>query len=189
MVPSYDLHIQGGTIVDGTRVPRYKGDLWVKDGRIVKVGGRADGVSDRIVDATGLIVAPGFIDLHTHYDAQVRWDPWCTTSSWHGVTSVVLGNCGFGFAPCRPDFVERSMLTMVRTEAIPMASMIEGMLPKWDWETIPEYLDSLERAPLGCELHSVHAYRVADDLRNGSRSSENTRRDGPRAQRDATVAA
>ncbi|MDH4146335.1 MAG: amidohydrolase family protein [Acidimicrobiia bacterium] len=145
----YDLHISGGTIVDGTRVPRFKGDLWVKDGKIVKVGGRPDGVSDRVIDATGKIVAPGFIDLHTHYDAQIRWDPYCTTSSWHGVTSVVLGNCGFGFAPCKPDFVERSMLTMVRTEAIPMASMVEGMLPKWDWETIPEYLDSLERAPLG----------------------------------------
>ena len=145
----YDLHITGGTIVDGTRVPRYQGDLWIKDGRIVKVGGRADGVSERVIDATGLIVAPGFIDLHTHYDAQIRWDPYCTTSSWHGVTSVVLGNCGFGFAPCKPEFVERSMLTMVRTEAIPMASMVEGMLPKWDWETIPEYLDSLERAPLG----------------------------------------
>ncbi|MEZ5231472.1 MAG: amidohydrolase family protein [Acidimicrobiales bacterium] len=109
---SYDVHIQGGTIVDGTRVPRFKGDVWIKDGRIAKVGGRPDKVSDRIIDAKGLIVAPGFIDLHTHYDAQIRWDPWCTTSCWHGVTSVVLGNCGFGFAPVKPDFRERSMLTM-----------------------------------------------------------------------------
>ena len=73
------------------------------------------------------IVAPGFVDLHTHYDAQIRWDPWCTISGWHGVTSVVLGHCGFGFAPVKPDFVERSMLTMTRTEAIPYASMVEGM--------------------------------------------------------------
>ncbi|MEZ5410280.1 MAG: amidohydrolase family protein [Acidimicrobiales bacterium] len=146
---SYDLHIQGGTVVDGTRVPRFTSDVWIKDGRIAKVGGKTDGVSARVIDAKGLIVAPGFIDLHTHYDAQIRWDPYCTTSSWHGVTSVVLGNCGFGFAPVKPDFRERSMLTMVRTEAIPMASMVEGMLPKWDWETIPEYLDSLDRAPLG----------------------------------------
>ena len=146
---TYDVHIKGGTIVDGTRVPRFRGDLWIKDGRVAKVGGRADGVSEQVIDADGLIVAPGFIDLHTHYDAQIRWDPYCTTSSWHGVTSVVLGNCGFGFAPVRPDFVERSMLTMVRTEAIPLASMTEGLLPKWDWESSPEYLDSLDRAPLG----------------------------------------
>src|SRR6185369_11857788 len=97
--------------------------------------------------ADGLIVAPGFVDLHTHYDAQIRWDPYCTISGWHGVTSIVLGNCGFGFAPCKPDFRERSMLTMTRTEAIPYASMEAGM--HWDWETIPEYLDSLDHAPKG----------------------------------------
>ncbi|MGF1599412.1 MAG: amidohydrolase family protein [Acidimicrobiales bacterium] len=145
----HDIHIKGGTIVDGTRVPRFRGDVWIKDGVISQIGGRATAPSERVIDASGCIVAPGFIDLHTHYDAQIRWDPYCTISSWHGVTSVVLGNCGFGFAPCKPDFRERSMLTMVRTEAIPLAAMEEGMLPHWDWETIPEYLDSLERAPLG----------------------------------------
>jgi N-acyl-D-aspartate/D-glutamate deacylase len=103
-----------------------------------------------VIDATGCIVAPGFVDLHTHYDAQIRWDPWCTISGWHGVTSVVLGNCGFGFAPVHPDFRERSMLTMTRTEAIPFSSMQEGM--DWDWETIPEYLDSLDRAPKGVNV-------------------------------------
>jgi len=148
-VVDYDVHIKGGTIVDGTGVPRYRGDAWIKDGRIAQLGGRASGGAERVIDADGLIVAPGFVDLHTHYDAQIRWDPYCTISGWHGVTSVVLGNCGFGFAPCKPDFRERSMLTMVRTEAIPYESMVEGMLPKWDWESIPEYLDSLERAPLG----------------------------------------
>ena len=146
----YDIHIQGGTIVDGTRVPRYRGDLWIKDGRIAKIGGRADGVAERVIDATGKIVAPGFVDLHTHYDAQIRWDPWCTISGYHGVTSVVLGNCGFGFAPVKPDFRDRSMLTMVRTEAIPFASMKEGM--DWDWETIPEYLDSLDRQAKGVNV-------------------------------------
>jgi N-acyl-D-aspartate/D-glutamate deacylase len=150
IMAGYDLHIKGGTIVDGTRVPRYRGDLWIKDGRIAQLGGRAPGGAERTIDADGLIVAPGFVDLHTHYDAQVRWDPYCTTSGWHGVTSLVLGNCGFGFAPCKPDFRERSMLTMTRTEAIPYASMKEGM--NWDWETIPEYLDSLERSPLGVNV-------------------------------------
>ncbi|MEA3216633.1 MAG: N-acyl-D-amino-acid deacylase [Acidimicrobiia bacterium] len=143
----YDIHIKGGTIVDGTRTPRHRGDVWIKDGRIVQMGGRSAGRADRVVDASGLIVAPGFVDLHTHYDAQIRWDPYCTISGWHGVTSVVLGNCGFGFAPVKPDFRDRSMLTMTRTEAIPYDSMKQGM--EWDWETIPQYLDSLDRAPKG----------------------------------------
>ncbi len=143
----FDLHIKGGTVVDGTRAPRRSADIWVKDGKIAQVGGKAPGFAKRTVNADGLIVAPGFIDLHTHYDAQIRWDPYCTISGWHGVTSVVLGNCGFGFAPVRPDFRERSMLTMTRTEAIPYDAMKAGM--NWDWETIPQYLDSLERSTKG----------------------------------------
>ncbi|MGH7934077.1 MAG: N-acyl-D-amino-acid deacylase family protein [Candidatus Binataceae bacterium] len=143
----FDLHIKGGTVVDGTRVPRYRADVWIKDGKIAQIGGRAAGFAKKVIDADGLIVAPGFVDLHTHYDAQIRWDPWCTISGWHGVTSVVLGNCGFGFAPVKPDFRERSMLTMTRTEAIPYDSMKVGM--KWDWESIPEYLDSLDRTAKG----------------------------------------
>jgi N-acyl-D-aspartate/D-glutamate deacylase len=146
----FDLQIRGGTIVDGARTPRYAGDVWIKDGRIAQLGGDAAGDARRVIDATGRIVAPGFVDLHTHYDAQIRWDPWCTISGWHGVTSVVLGNCGFGFAPVRPEFRERSMLTMTRTEAIPYESMKVGM--EWDWETIPEYLDSLDRAPKGVNV-------------------------------------
>src|SRR6195952_2149179 len=146
----YDIHVSGGTIVDGTGVPRYRGDLWIKDGRIAQMGGRAQGVADRVIDATGKIVAPGVVDCHTHYDAQIRWDPWCTISGWHGVTSVVLGNCGFGFAPVKPDFRDRSMLTMTRTEAIPCEAMVQGM--PWDWETIPEYLDSLHRIDKGVNI-------------------------------------
>jgi len=142
-----DIHIKGGTVVDGTRAPRYHADLWIKDGKVAQIGGRSPGFAKKTIDADGLIVAPGFIDLHTHYDAQIRWDPYCTISGWHGVTSLVLGNCGFGFAPCKPEFRERSMLTMTRTEAIPYSAMKEGM--NWDWETIPEYMDSLDRAPKG----------------------------------------
>ncbi len=143
----FDLHIKGGTVVDGTRAPRFRADVWIKDGKIAQIGGRAPGFAKKVIDADGLIVAPGFVDLHTHYDAQIRWDPYCTISGWHGVTSIVLGNCGFGFAPCKPNFRERSMLTMTRTEAIPYVSMATGM--RWDWETIPQYLDSLDRAPKG----------------------------------------
>jgi N-acyl-D-aspartate/D-glutamate deacylase len=143
----FDLHIKDGTVVDGTRAPRRQADVWIKDGKIAQVGGKAAGFAKQTINADGLIVAPGFVDLHTHYDAQIRWDPYCTISGWHGVTSVVLGNCGFGFAPVKPDFRERSMLTMTRTEAIPYDAMKAGM--NWDWETIPQYLDSLARAPLG----------------------------------------
>src|SRR5215469_1477544 len=142
-----DILIKGGTVVDGTRVPRYRGDVYIKEGKVAQIGGRSPGFAKKTIDADGLIVAPGFVDLHTHYDAQIRWDPWCTISGYHGVTSVVLGNCGFGFAPVKPDFRDRSMLTMTRTEAIPYESMKQGMT--WDWETVPQYLDSLGRAPKG----------------------------------------
>jgi len=143
----FDIQIKGGTIVDGTRVPAFRGDVWIRDGKVVQIGGRAAASAKQVIDADGLIVAPGFVDLHTHYDAQIRWDPWCTISGWHGVTSVVLGNCGFGFFPVKQDFRERSMLTMTRTEAIPFEAMKKGM--NWDWETVPQYLDSLDRAPKG----------------------------------------
>lgn len=144
----FDLAIKNGTVVDGTRLPRFKADVGIKDGKIAQIGGNiAAADAERVLDATGLIVAPGFVDLHTHYDAQIQWDPYCTISGWHGVTSVVLGNCGFGFAPVRPEERDRAMLTMSRTEAIPFDSMKEGML--WDWVTFPEFLDSLDRIPKG----------------------------------------
>ena len=180
-----DLQIKGGTVVDGTRVPRYQGDVFIKDGKIAQIGGRAPGFAKKTIEADGLIVAPGFVDLHTHYDAQIRWDPWCTISGYHGVTSVVLGNCGFGFAPVKPDFRDRSMLTMTRTEAIPYESMKAGMT--WDWETIPQYLDSLTARTQGHQLHPVHADRLADDLCDGPRSREDSPRHRRRARRDGAA--
>lgn len=146
-MPEFDLVVKNGTIVDGTQVPRFRGDLAIRDGVIAEIGRIDASRAERELDADGAIVAPGFVDLHTHYDAQIQWDPYCTISGWHGVTSVVLGNCGFGFAPVEPDQRERAMLTMTRTEAIPYASMKEGML--WDWVTFPEWLDSLQRMPKG----------------------------------------
>ena len=141
----YDRIIRNGMVIDGTRVPRFRGDIGIRDGVIAKIGRLDAADADEVIDASGLVVAPGFIDLHTHYDAQVFWDPYCTLSSWHGITSVVIGNCGFGFAPVRPEMRERSMLSMTRVEAIPLASMSAGM--PWDWVTFPEFLDSVDRTP------------------------------------------
>ena len=141
----FDTVIKNGMIVDGTRAPRFRGDLAIRDGVIAGVG-RIDAHEAReVIDADGLVVAPGFVDLHTHYDAQVFWDPYCTLSGWHGITAVVIGNCGFGFAPVRPELRERAMLTMTRVEAIPLASMRAGM--PWSWVTFPEFLDAIERTP------------------------------------------
>ena len=149
-MPNYDTIIKDGMIVDGTRMPRFRGDVAIKDGVIAKVGRLDTRDAARVLDADRMIVAPGFIDLHTHYDAQVFWDPYCSISGWHGVTSAVIGNCGFGVAPVRAQERERAMLTMTRVEAIPYASMKEGM--PWDWVSFPEFLDSLDRSRKGINI-------------------------------------
>ena len=143
----YDVIIRDGTIVDGTRTPRFVSDIGIKDGKVAKIGGLRDGTANRILDAKNLIVAPGFVDLHTHYDAQIFWDPYCTISGWHGVTSVALGNCGFGFAPSRVEDQDRAMLSMTRNEAIPYDAMKEGM--PWNWVTFPDFIDALTKPPKG----------------------------------------
>jgi N-acyl-D-amino-acid deacylase len=143
----FDIIIKGGTIVDGTRTPRYVSDLGIKDGKIAQIGGLKGKSADRMLDAAGRIVAPGFVDLHTHYDAQIFWDPYCTLSGWHGVTSVALGNCGFGFAPSRVEDRDRAMLSMTRNEAIPYDAMKAGM--PWNWVTFPDFIDSLIGTPKG----------------------------------------
>ncbi|MCS6926372.1 MAG: amidohydrolase family protein, partial [Candidatus Binatia bacterium] len=152
---TYDVIIQGGTVVDGTRTPRYAADVGIKNGKIVTIArGQRLNPSDAktVLDAHGLYVVPGFVDLHTHYDAQINWDPYCTLSGWHGVTSIVVGNCGFGFAPVKPELRDRAMLTMSRVEAIPFESMKAGM--KWEWVTFPEWLDFLDRTPKGLNVLS-----------------------------------
>ncbi|NQZ99129.1 MAG: amidohydrolase family protein [Myxococcales bacterium] len=142
-MPDFDVVIRDGMIFDGTGGPRYRADIGVKDGVIAEIGRIPASRAAREIDAGGLNVAPGFVDTHTHYDAQLFWDPYCSLSGWHGVTSVVIGNCGFGFAPVAPDFRDRAMQTMTRVEAIPYESMKAGL--PWDWETFPEFLDSVER--------------------------------------------
>ena len=150
---TYDLVIKGGMIIDGMQTPRYRGDVGIRDGMIVEIGSNISVAgAKQVIDAKGKIVAPGFVDLHTHYDSQLFWDPWCTMSGWHGVTSVVIGNCGFGFAPCKPEDRERTMLSLVRNEAVPLETMRQGM--PWDWVSFKEYLESVERAPKGVNIMS-----------------------------------
>src|SRR6185503_1380741 len=142
---TFDTAIKGGIVIDGRNFPRKRADVGIKDGRIAKIGQIRSSEARDVLDASGRIVAPGFVDLHTHYDAQIFWDPYCTLSGWHGVTSVALGNCGFGFAPSRVEDRDRAMLGMTRNEAIPYDAMEAGM--PWDWVTFPEFIDSLTRTP------------------------------------------
>jgi N-acyl-D-aspartate/D-glutamate deacylase len=152
----YDLIIRNGTIVDGSRLPAYRADLAVQNGKIAKISGNIKAKGKKEIDATGKIVAPGAVDLHTHYDAQINWDPYCTLSGWHGVTTLTIGQCGFGFAPCKPEDRELNMRMMDRVEAIPYESMAKGM--RWDWISFPEYLNSLERQGLGLNVGSLFPY-------------------------------
>ena len=140
---AYELIIRGGTVIDGTGAPGRAADVAVDGDRITAVGDLAGAEARRELDATGLTVTPGFVDLHTHMDAQVGWDPFMTSCSWHGVTTALIGNCGVSFAPAAPD--ERAYLAemMESVEDIPRDAILEGL--PWDWETHPQYLDSVER--------------------------------------------
>ncbi len=145
----HDLVIRGGTVVDGTGAPARVADIAVDGARIAAVGVVADGARETL-DARGLLVTPGFVDVHTHYDAQATWDAELAPSSWHGVTTVVLGNCGVGFAPARRDRHEWLIGLMEGVEDIPGAALAAGM--RWDWETFPEYLDALARMPRALDV-------------------------------------
>jgi N-acyl-D-aspartate/D-glutamate deacylase len=139
-----DLVIRGGTIVDGSGKPRFAADVGVKDGRIVEIG-RVTTPAGRTIDAEGLVVSPGFIDGHTHMDAQVAWDPLGSCSCWHGVTSVVMSNCGFALAPCKPADRDWYARCLSAVEDIPTEAMAAGI--DWTWETFPEYLRTVEQLP------------------------------------------
>ena len=143
----YDILIGGGTIIDGTGEDRFVGDIAIVDGKIAKIAPAIAADADLLIDAKGLIVAPGVIDVHTHYDAQIHWDPYCTSSGWHGTTSVVFSNCGFGFAPCRPEDNERYMRMMETTEQLPYEAQKRGL--SWDWSTFPEWMEYLRGLPKG----------------------------------------
>src|SRR5438045_3365731 len=139
---AYDLVIRNGKVVDGTGASARIADVAIAGGKIAAVG-KASGAAKRTIDASDLVVAPGFIDPHTHYDAQICWDGALTPSSWHGVTSVVMGNCGVGIAPCRPEAREIAMRDLVNVEAIPFEVLNAGIT--WDWESFPQYMDAAAR--------------------------------------------
>ena len=146
---SYDLLIKNGTVVDGTGAPQYRADVAVANGKIAEIGKISEGAK-KTIDASDLIVAPGFVDPHTHYDAQICWDPLITSSSWHGVTSLVMGNCGVGIAPCKPEAREIAAWDLVNVEAIPFDVLSKGI--KWEWETFPEYLNAAQKRGCGINL-------------------------------------
>ena len=142
----HDLVIRNGRVVDGTGAPARRADVAVDNGVITAVGAvPADAEAREVIDAAGMIVTPGFVDIHTHYDGQVIWDPTLSPSGWHGVTTLVMGNCGVGFAPAAADQRDWLMGLMEGVEEIPHAALAAGL--RWDWETFPEYLDAIDATP------------------------------------------
>ena len=161
----HDIVIRGGSILDGTGKPGFAGDVAIDGDKIAAVGGKA-GPGRREIDAGGLLVTPGWVDVHTHYDGQATWDPILAPSSWHGVTTILFGNCGVGFAPVRPDHRDALIDLMEGVEDIPGITLTEGL--QWDWESFPQFLDVLERMPrtmdVGAQIphHPLRVYVMGE---------------------------
>lgn len=166
----HDLVIRNARIVDGTGRPTFEGDVAVEDGRIVSVGERA-GAGRREIDARGRLLAPGWVDIHTHYDGQVSWDPYLSPSSWHGVTTVVMGNCGVGFAPVRPGQEEFLIRIMDGVEDIPGAALAEGI--DFRWESFGEYMDALAESPRAVDVAAQVPHCAVRAYVMGERCHEN----------------
>src|SRR6516164_4940790 len=173
---AHDLVIRGGTLVDGTGAAARTADVAVSDGRISAIG-RVAGAARQELDADGLVVTPGFVDIHTHYDGQATWDPRLAPSCFHGVTTVVMGNCGVGFAPVRPGQEEYLIGLMEGVEDIPGTALHEGI--QWEWETFPQYLEALDRRRFAMDVATqvphgaVRAYVMGErGARNEPASSE-----------------
>jgi len=166
----HDLVIRNGTIVDGTGAAAFAGDVAV-DGGVISAVGRVDAPGREEIDATGKLVTPGFVDIHTHYDGQVTWDPTLAPSSWHGVTTVVMGNCGVGFAPARPDRHEWLIGLMEGVEDIPGTALAQGIT--WGWETFPEFLDFLDAQPLMLDVGTQVPHGAVRGYVMGERGARN----------------
>src|SRR5881227_942779 len=151
----HDIVIRGGSIIDGSGAPAFTGDVAIADGRIVGVGGK-QGPAKRDIDADGLLVTPGWVDAHTHYDGQAMWDPLLAPSCWHGVTTVLFGNCGVGFAPVKKHHRGALMDLMEGVEEIPNPVLAAGL--SWEWETFPQFMDALERRPHAIDIGAQAAH-------------------------------
>ena len=167
----HDLIVRGGTVIDGTGAPARTADVTVDRGHISGVGSFPDATAGRTVDADGLLVTPGWVDIHTHYDGQATWDEVLAPSSWHGVTTVVTGNCGVGFAPARPDRHDWLIGLMEGVEDIPGTALAEGM--QWEWETFPEYLDTLARRKWTMDVGTQIAHGAVRSYVMGDRGARN----------------
>ena len=166
---SYDLVIKNGTVIDGSGLPRYRADVGVRHGRIVTIGRIRERARD-VVDAEGQVVTPGFVDGHTHMDAQIFWDPLGTSSCWHGITSVVMGNCGFTLAPCAKENKHLVVRNLQRAEDIPPAAMEAGI--EWGWTTFPEFLDCLDSLPKGINYGGYVGHSAVRTYVMGERAFE-----------------
>ncbi len=167
---AHDLVIRGGTVIDGSGAPGYRADVGVEDGKIVEIGAisRSDGAVE--VDADGLVVTPGFVDAHTHMDAQVMWDPLGTSSCWHGVTTVVMGNCGFTLAPVRHGEEDLVVGNLERAEDISAAALAAGV--DWSWQSFPEYMDAVDREPKAINYAAQVGHSSLRTWAMGSRAFE-----------------
>ena len=166
---SYDLVIKNGTVIDGSGLPRYRADVGVRHGRIVTIG-RIRERAREVLDAEGQVVTPGFVDGHTHMDAQIFWDPLGTSSCYHGITSVVMGNCGFTLAPCAKENKDLVVRNLQRAEDIPPAAMEAGI--DWRWTTYPEFLDCLESLPKGINYGGYIGHSAVRTYVMGERAFE-----------------
>lgn len=172
---AYDLVIKNGRIIDGSGMPAFKADIGISGGKIRNIGRISDKAAETL-DADGHVVSPGFVDGHTHMDAQVAWDPLGTCSCWHGVTSVVMGNCGFSLAPCKKEDAQMVMKNLERAEDISPAAMSAGI--NWNWETYADYLDSVEQLPKGINYAGYIGHSALRTYVMGERAFEEEASDG-----------